>query len=78
MSRLMSRFTPDYRDGGYTRWTLPAHLWSGSEWVEDAIVVIKCDHEWTAHTECDQCVHRDLSPAEIASVCTEFGLEARS
>lgn len=62
------------RRPGYVRWDLPAAAWSGSEYHDDSIRIVCEDGKWWGITECDQCVRRDLTEAEIASVRAECDL----
>ncbi len=72
MKRL--EFWPTSSHDGFRRWDLPAQAWSGAEHSEDSIKVIQRKDSWSACTEFDQCVHRDLSAADILSIRAEFRL----
>ena len=61
---------------GYRRWDLSAWAWSGAEYGEEGIKIIR-DEDGTLSgcTEADQCVRRDLDDEQLASVIREFKLD---
>lgn len=71
---MATNWQPTERNGDYTRWDLPAHVWSGADFQDETIKITRNGDEWYGVTEVDQCVHRDLDDGEIASVREEFDL----
>lgn len=69
-------YAPSHIDENYIQWRLPSHMWSDGKYDEQEIHVnLYPDGEWTAHTEFEQNIQRDLDEDEVASVRVEFGLD---
>jgi hypothetical protein len=65
---------PTSKSGSFARWDFSSQAWSGAGYGEDSIKLIVDGGEWFGCTEFDQCVHRDLSADEIASIRAEVEL----
>lgn len=66
---------PEILAVGQLRWDLPGQVWSGADRYDETIRVLYAHGSWSAFTECNQCVHRDLDESEIAAVRAEFALD---
>jgi hypothetical protein len=74
---MATDFHPHHHDGGYLSWSIPSQCWSGGEWSEDTIKLVRNpDGSWHGCTEHDQCVKRDLDQPQIDQIREELGLSA--
>lgn len=69
---------PDGIEDGYLSWTIPSHMWERTEYGEDLIKISLdvASAEWSAVTEFDQNVSRDLDDEDVLSIRKQYGLDA--
>lgn len=69
---------PSHIDDHYLKWSIPSQMWSGEQYGEDELEVryYFATDEWSAHTEMDQCIKRDIFDEDIDAIRKEFGLDA--
>jgi hypothetical protein len=69
---------PDRIEDGYLSWSIPSHMWERTEYGDDTIKISLdvAAGEWTAVTEFNQNVSRDLDDEDVLSIRRQYGLDA--